>query len=63
MNRVDAGMILKACGQASFLLARIESEQRCFPDFLRLANALSTLYPKFSEETRLLNAMLLAAPR
>jgi hypothetical protein len=27
------------------------------------ANALSTLYPKDSEEKRLLDAMLLAAPR
>jgi hypothetical protein len=33
------------------------------PDFLRLANALSALYPKESEEKRLLDAMLLAMPR
>jgi hypothetical protein len=33
------------------------------PDFLRLANALSALYPKSSEEKRLLDAMLLAVPR
>jgi hypothetical protein len=33
------------------------------PDFLRLANALSALYPKESEEKRLLDAMLLAVPR
>ena len=33
------------------------------PDFLRLANALSALYPKESEEKRLLDAMLLGAPR
>lgn len=33
------------------------------PDFLRLANALSPLYPKGSEEKRLLDAMLLAVPR
>jgi len=33
------------------------------PDFLRLANALSALYPKDSEEKRLLDAMLLAMPR
>jgi len=29
-------------------------------DFLRLANALATLYPKDSEEERLLDAMVLA---
>jgi hypothetical protein len=33
------------------------------PDFLRLANALSALYPTGSEEKRLLDAMLLAVPR
>ncbi len=33
------------------------------PDFLRLANALSALYPKESEEKKLLDAMLLAMPR
>lgn len=33
------------------------------PDFLRLANALSALYPRGSDEKRLLDAMLLAAPR
>ncbi len=32
-------------------------------DFLRLANALSALYPKGSEEKRLLDAMRLAVPR
>ena len=32
------------------------------PDSLRLANALSALYPKDSEEKRLLDAMLLAVP-
>lgn len=31
--------------------------------FERLANALSALYPKGSEEKRLLDAMLLAVPR
>ena len=33
------------------------------PEFLRLANALSALYPTGSEEKRLLDAMLLAVPR
>ena len=47
---------------------RLESLQRFFafsgsPGFLRLANALSALYPKGSEEKRLLDAMLLAVPR
>jgi hypothetical protein len=32
-------------------------------DFLKLANALSALYPKQSEEEKILDAMLLAMPR
>ncbi len=31
--------------------------------FLRLANALSALYPEDSEEKRLIDAMLLAVPK
>jgi hypothetical protein len=38
------------------------SRGRIFP-ILRLANALSALYPKDGEEKRLLDAMLLAMPR
>jgi len=41
----------------------MQSETSRGPDFLRLANAPSALYPKQSEEKRLLDAMLLAAPR
>ena len=33
------------------------------PEFRRLANALSVLYPRVSQEKRLLDAMLLAVPR
>ena len=45
------------------LRALIKAEQQRGPDFLRLANALSALYPSDSEEKRLLDAMLLAVPR
>jgi hypothetical protein len=41
----------------------LKPEQDQNPDFLRLANALSALYPIDSEEKRLLDAMLLAMPR
>jgi putative DNA methylase len=63
LDRVHAAMLLQASGQAAALKALIESEQKRGPDFLRLANALSALYPKNSEEKRLLDAMLLAVPR
>ncbi len=41
----------------------LKAEQDRSPDFLRLANALSALYPKNSEEKRLVDAMLLAVPK
>jgi len=63
LDRVHAAMLLQAGGQANALRALIKAEQDRSPDFLRLANALSALYPKESEEKRLLDAMLLAAPR
>lgn len=56
-------MLLQANGQANGLRALIKAEQDRGPDFLRLANSLSALYPKDSEEKRLLDAMLLAVPR
>ena len=63
LDRVHAAMLLQAGGQANALRTLIKAEQDRSPDFLRLANALSALYPTGSEEKRLLDAMLLAVPR
>jgi len=63
LDRVHAAMLLQAGGQANALRALIKAEIDRSPDFLRLANALSALYPIGSEEKRLLDAMLLAVPR
>jgi len=63
LDRVHAAMLLQASGRANALRALLAAEQQRGPDFLRLANALSALYPKGSEEKRLLDAMLLAVPR
>lgn len=63
LDRLHAAMLLQAGGRANALRALLKSEQERGPDFLRLANALSALYPKDSEEKRLLDAMLLAVPR
>jgi len=63
LDRVHAAMLLQAGGQATALRAMLEAETQRSPDFLRLANALSALYPKESEEKRLLDAMLLATPK
>ena len=63
LDRVHAAMLLQASGQSGALRALLEDEQRRGPDFFRLANALSALYPKSSEEKRLVDAMLVAVPR
>jgi adenine-specific DNA methylase len=63
LDRVHAAMLLQRGGQANALRALLSAEQVGGPEFLRLANALSALYPRESEEKRLLDAMLLAVPR
>ena len=62
LDRLHAAMLLQASGRTEALRALLRSEQERGPDLLRLANALSALYPRSSEEKRLLDAMLLAAP-
>lgn len=63
LDRVHAAMLLQASGRANALRALLKAELERGPEFLRLANALSALYPRESEEKRLLDAMLLAVPR
>ena len=63
LDRVHAAMLFQASGSSQALRNLLRAEQERGPDFMRLANALSALYPRGSEEKRLLDAMLLAAPR
>ncbi|MYA34700.1 MAG: DUF1156 domain-containing protein [Gemmatimonadales bacterium] len=63
LDRVHAAMLLQASGHANALRRLIDAEMDRGPDFLRLANALSALYPRGSREKRLLDAMLLGVPR
>jgi putative DNA methylase len=63
LDRVHAAMLFQASGHANTLRALLRAEVERGGDFLRLANALSALYPAGSEEKRLLDAMLLAVPR
>jgi len=63
LDRVHAAMLLQRSGRSSALRAVLKAEQERGPGFLRLANALSALYPRDSEEKRLVDAMLLAVPR
>jgi adenine-specific DNA methylase len=63
LDRVHTAMLLQASGRSNALRALLAAEQQRGPDFLRLGNALSALYPQGSEEKRVLDAMLLAVPR
>jgi hypothetical protein len=63
LDRVHAAMLLQKSGRTNALRAMLKAEIERGSDFLRLANALSALYPRESEEKRLLDAMLLAVPR
>lgn len=63
LDRVHAAMLLQSSGKSNALRALIKEELERGSDFLRLANALSALYPRNSEGKRLLDAMLLAVPR
>lgn len=63
LDRVHAAMLLQAAGRANALRALLQTEVERGPEFVRLANALSALYPRDSEEKRLVDAMLLAVPR
>ncbi len=63
LDHVHAAMLLQSSGRANALRSLITSETERGPDFLRLANALSALYPQGSDEKRLLDAMLLGVPR
>ena len=63
LDRIHAAMLLQASGKTEALRNLLRAEQDRGPDFLRLANALSALYPRGSEEKRLLDGMLLAVPR
>lgn len=63
LDRVHAAMLLQTGGHANALQTLIESELSRGPEFLHLANALSALYPRGSQEKRTVDAMLLAVPR
>jgi hypothetical protein len=63
LYRVYTAILLQKSSHTNALRALLTAEQERGSDFLRLANALSALYPCGSKERRLLDAMLLAVPR
>ena len=60
LDRVHTAMLYQARGATYALGSLVRAEKERGPQFLRLANALSALYPRGSEEKRLLDAMLVA---
>jgi putative DNA methylase len=56
-------MLLQKGGQTTALRALLEAENERGSDFMRLANALTALYPRESEEKRLLDALLVNVRR
>jgi len=63
LDRVHSAMLLQHAGRSQALRTWTKAEQEKGQEFLRLANALSALYPRGSHEKRLLDAMLLTVPR
>ncbi len=63
LDRLHAAMLLQKGGQTTALRALLQSESERGSDFMRLANALSALYPRESEEKRLLDALLVNVRR
>jgi len=63
LDKVHAAMLFQLTGKAPALRSLIAAEEKRGQDFRRLANALAALYPRGSEERRLLEALLLAMGR
>lgn len=63
LDHVHKAMLFQKQGQSNALRELLFFEMSYRPEFRRLANALSVLYPSGSEEKRLLDAMLLAMPK
>ena len=63
LDRVQMAMLFQKYGRTASLRNLMEREIARGPRFLRLANSLSALYPRDSEEKRLIDALLLASRR
>lgn len=63
LDRVHAAMLLQKLGRSNALRSLLAAEKERGQEFVRLANSLSALYPRESEEKRLVDAMLLAVPK
>lgn len=62
LDRLHAAMLLHAAGRQGDVEAILRAEHQRGPDFRRLATALAGLYPRDSDEYRLITALLAALP-
>ena len=63
LDRVHAAMLWQTNGQANTIRTQTGTGQDRGPDSLRLANALSAIYPRPIQEPFLLDAIRLAVSR
>jgi adenine-specific DNA methylase len=63
LDRLHMAMILQASGASTSLRALLQEERKHGPEFERLAHSLTALYPRDSEERRLVEALALLIPK
>lgn len=63
LDRLHMAMILQSNGASGPLRTLLREEKQRGPDFDRLARSLTALYPKDSEERRLIEALSLVIPK
>ncbi|MDG6913163.1 MAG: DUF1156 domain-containing protein [Nitrososphaerota archaeon] len=63
LDRLHMAMLLQANGASTPLRSLLQGEKKRGPEFERLVRSLSALYPKESEERRLVEAIALVIPR
>ena len=63
LDRLHMAMLLQANGASAPLRALLQEEKKRGPEFERLARSLTALYPKESEERRLVEALALVIPK
>ena len=62
LDHIHTAMLYQMNGDSIALKSLLRQESERGPNFIRLGNALSTLYPRNSREKRVLDAVLLIFP-
>ncbi|EQD71196.1 hypothetical protein B1B_04592, partial [mine drainage metagenome] len=62
LDRLHKAMLMQANGASVPLRLLLQEETKRGPEFERLARSLTALYPKDSEERRLVEALALVIP-